>query len=180
MYKIFRMNLEHPCYHVTLWTRDGIHSMAAPEIAESFIDELLIWKEKKLFFLFSFVILHDHCHITLSPNILGDINECLKVLKGFTPSDAENSPFWDKGRFFSEISSDDEFSDSLEKDFSDPVRMGLTPFREKYLFSSASASYRHRVDLSMTGYFPEFIAHSKKQTKNIYTKEASDIKREAS
>lgn len=180
MYKIFGMNLEKPCYHVTLWTRDSINSMVAPEIAEGFIDKLLMWKEEKLFFLFSFVIMHDHCHITISPNLLGDINECLKVLKSFPLPDKGNVSFWDKGRFFSEISRDEEFSNSLEKDFSDPVRMELTPFREKYIFSSASASYRHRVDLNMTGYFPEFIAHSKKQTNDIHTKEASDIEREVS
>ncbi len=156
MHRIYRMRLEQPCYHVTLWTFDGKNSLAKTCVAKSFIENMFLQQKLGSLLLFSFVVLHDHCHVILSPSSSCDINRCLVLLKSSLYSGL--SPFWDNGRFFSEISSDEEFRETLERDFYDPVKLGLSVLGEQYPYSSANINYRYRVDLPKTGYLPKFVS----------------------
>jgi REP element-mobilizing transposase RayT len=114
-----------------------------PEIAEIMVAALRHGdRELHRYQLHSFVVMPNHVHLLATPHVLA--TKWLGPLKGFAAHQANlllgtHGPFWQEESFDRLVRTDAEFDRIREYIEQNPVKAGLAPTPQEFLWSSAYA-----------------------------------------
>src|SRR5258705_13793084 len=69
-------------YFVTTKCREGRNAFQVPEIAEILLNTLFHYRDSEGYLLHEFVIMPDHLHLILTPNLQTSLEKDVEVIKG--------------------------------------------------------------------------------------------------
>ena len=120
------------------------------KIARLFIEVMFDYRQQRKYLLHEFVVMPDHVHLILTPTGI-TLERAMQCVKGGF-SFQRNKNLKVKRDIWQPSFADRRVRDSLEyakyKDYiwQNPVKRGLVRTLEEYLYSSAHASFRGRLD----------------------------------
>jgi putative transposase len=129
-------------YFVTSETAQGTTVFQSEQAADLFMDVLLGYRREQKYLLHEFVLLPDRFHGLITPAAQLSLERVVHFIKGgFSFRLKSSVPVW-QARFTSHgIRDGEEFGRHCEFIWASPVRAGLAPKAEDYLFSSAGGRY---------------------------------------
>ena len=131
--------------------RSGALYLRQPAVADAIVETIRYQAEAlKNYALHAFVIMPNHVHLLLSPNI--ELPKLTKSLKGFSAKRANEilartgTSFWQEESYDRLVRDRTEFHRIRTYIEQNPVRAGLVKSASEYLWSSASATRRSPAD----------------------------------
>ena len=114
--------------------------------ARLLIDVLYHYRQEKKFLLHPFVVMPNHFHVILTPNVGTTLERAMQFIKGGFSFRAikelgVHSSRWQPGYFDYRIRNEDDFSKHQEYVHENPVRAHLVERAEDFPFSSANPEF---------------------------------------
>jgi len=168
--KIPRFNLDNYCHFVTAKTHQNRKIFSEDQAAKLLVLTIYELRDKLKFKLIGFVVMPDHMHLMLVPNIRNTISDVMRHIKGrFSRkygllSRGMNSPgygvtgdgvgnlslpdvkAWQKSFYHHVIRNRKEFDERLNYLYNNPVKAKLVEKQEDYRYSSATGNYETELD----------------------------------
>jgi len=91
---------------------------------------------RKEFEVYAYVIMPDHLHILMKPNLKG-ISKAMQLLKGGSSRQINKGYLWQQGFFDFAVLTERKFKEKFNYIHYNPVKWGLVEKAEDYKFSSA-------------------------------------------
>ncbi len=130
--------------------RTGPVFLRQERIAQMIVGSLFRGVELGHYGLGPFVIMPNHVHVLLLPRT--SVSRLLKSLKGYTAREANRllertgEPFWQRESYDHWVRNDQEFCKIAQYIENNPVKAGLVPSAEEFLWSSANLRWRERIN----------------------------------
>jgi putative transposase len=135
-------------YFVTSITSNRRRLFQIPANAELFIETLQHYRREDHYKLHAFVVMPDHFHLLLTPQ-LGSLERVMGLIKGgFSHRLASKLPVWQRGFTDHRIRDNRDLEIRREYIHQNPVRARIVEQPEAYLYSSACASNGGEAHLS--------------------------------
>jgi putative transposase len=135
-------------YFVTSITSNRRRLFQIPANAELFIETLQHYRREDHYKLHAFVVMPDHFHLLLTPQ-LGSLERVMGLIKGgFSHRLASKLPVWQRGFTDHRIRDNRDLEIRREYIHQNPVRARIVEQPEAYLDSSACASNGGEAHLS--------------------------------
>jgi len=124
-------------FFITTATYNRRRLFQLPANAELFIETLQHYRHEGHYKLHAFVVMPDHIHLILTPQVI-TLERAMGLIKGgFSHRLASKLPFWQRGFTDHRIRDADDLATRRIYLIQNPVRGGLATTAELYPFSSA-------------------------------------------
>ncbi len=123
---------------VTAVTQNRVPHFRDPTYAREAVEHLYRVQERQPFFLYSFVIMWDHCHVLLHVPAPGSVSHVMRSYKMGLAFNMGRGPLW-QPRFH--IRCPDDAGAAIRYIHQNPVRKGWVEQPEHYPWSSASGRW---------------------------------------
>jgi len=127
----------HGTFFISTQTWNRRRLFQQPANAELFLDTLQHYRRKGHYKLHAFVVMPDHIHLLLTPQII-TLERSVQLIKGgFSHRLESNFPIWQRGFTDRRMRDRDDFLTHRAYIHHNPVRARLAQQPEDYLYSSA-------------------------------------------
>lgn len=123
---------------VTTITKSRLPIFSDAACARTAIETLYNIQNHYPFFLYAFVIMHDHCHILLNVPEGGSISKIMHAFKRATAFNIGKGPIW-QSRFHIRII--ENIDNAIKYIHQNPLRKRLCEYERNYPWSSASGKW---------------------------------------
>jgi putative transposase len=138
--KLPHWELEGSTYFVTFRVRKALGAVFEDHSVAAIVEEALWFGYGERYFLHAYVIMPDHAHLLLQPDVEWTLAKILQGLKGFTARQintllGRKGAFWQDESFDHLIRNEEDWLDKFDYIHSNPVRAGLVNKAQDYPFS---------------------------------------------
>jgi len=126
-------------FFITTNTKDRVPYFSDPAYARAAVETLYEIQYLYPFYLYSFVIMPNHCHFLLRVPERGYLSKIMHAFKRGTSFTIGKGPIW-QPRFFVRLVTDDPYA-FLKYIHRNPTKAGLCEAPEDYPWSSASGRW---------------------------------------
>jgi putative transposase len=133
-------------YFVTTKCSQGRTVFQIPEVAETLVDTLFEYRDRKFYLLHEFVVMPDHVHLLLTPNETTSLEKAIQLIKGGSSNKIHKlrnhkMEIWQVGFYDWTIRDANDWQTKADYIHLNPVRAKLVEHPQEWGFSSASGKY---------------------------------------
>ena len=143
------METIRPTFFVTSNCHDRAPIFRNAARAELFIETLYGYRQKKIFALHEFVVMHDHVHLILTPSHLHSLERVMQFIKGGYSAVLGKGlkvrlEVWQRSFTHENLKDRQHYGNAKRYVHENPVKKGYC--QEAWLFPSSSANPRFELD----------------------------------
>ena len=133
-------------YFVTTKCWQGRAIFQIPEIANILVNILFQYRDRGAYLLHEFVVMPDHIHLLLTPNLTTSLEKCVQLVKGGSSHQIhkernQKMGIWQEGFYDWTIRDTRDWGTKVEYIRMNPVRAGLVQRPEDWPYSSANGNF---------------------------------------